>query len=340
MAVRLSGLRLKVHQKLPPRLDIFCKSKNSLSNGTYYIMNIEDTIHFDALKTGDYLLYNEYVKFTNQAEHSEENFKKLVSEWNDDKFEPIFAIAMAHSTFFWVYDGNHRLTILKHNQMYGDTIPLGKLSVNFYECSINKIKEVLQKTVAKTHYNSWTNRGEYGYHSFNLYNISIQGQRNPTKRFDKIKRYYDFTNKTVLDLGCNTGGMIFHIPEIKKAIGIDFDEACIDACNYLKERLNFACQYEFYKKDLNECELNYKADIVFLLSIGSWVKNWEKLYRDAYAINKCVLLETNNDAEGIAQLELFFNLGASITMVSDKSDDDITGNHGRKTYLCNAAIAL
>ena len=100
------------------------------------------------------------------------------------------------------------------------------------------------------------------------------------------------------------------------------------------------CDLEFYKEDLNTFDYkefcttkDFQPDIVFMLSIGSWVKNWNQLYSDVYASGAAILLETNNDTEGAPQLQLFRELQGSIQLVSDKSDDDCTGNFLRKTYL-------
>jgi SAM-dependent methyltransferase len=254
--------------------------------------------------------------------------------------EKIVVVAWDHSTFFWTYDGGHRLCMFKLQQLFGDSIPLKYITVDFREDATNIIKNALRNTVQKKKYNGWANTTEFGYHSFNVFNLNIQGQRNPEKRFQKIKQFYDFTGKSVLDLGCNTGGMLFHIPEIKKGVGIDYDEDCISACNTLRDRFNFSCDLEFYQKDLNECNItefcksiHYRPDIVFLLSLGSWVKNWSELYTNVFNTCDTILLETNNDSEGAPQLELFRSLNTTITLISDKSDDDCTGNRLRKTYL-------
>jgi len=67
--------------------------------------------------------------------------------------------------------------------------------------------------------------------------------------------------------------------------------------------------------------------------MGSWVKSWHELYNLAISYKCQILLETNNDKEGIAQLDLFKKQGLEIKLISDHSKDDVTGNHGRKTYL-------
>ena len=45
---------------------------------------------------------------------------------------------------------------------------------------------------------------------------------------------------------------------------------------------------------------------------------------------------TKNDNEGKPQLELFKNLGCNIKLINEKSDDDTTGNIGRKTYIISS----
>ena len=109
---------------------------------------------------------------------------------------------------------------------YPDRIPLSKL-YNFSD-TITSIKNIMTKTTEKQYSNSWSNRTSYGYHSINLFNINIPGQRNPSQRLKIIKQSVDFKDKTVIDFGCNSGGMLLHLPEIKRGFGYDFSKECID----------------------------------------------------------------------------------------------------------------
>jgi hypothetical protein len=340
MALLLDGFRVKHLINVSEPLKLFCLCKNELQNGKFYILHIQNTIQYDALSRNNFLLYEKYVQETNQKEHSVDRFKKLVENFDISKIGKIKANIQAHSNFFWVADGAHRLAILKYKKIFGDTIPMKYVELNFFDCVQNKMKEMLKNTVEKSLENGWSNRTEFGYHSFDIYNIHIRGQRTPLQRFQKIKKYYDFTGKSVLDLGCNTGGMLFHIPEIAHGIGVDLDERCLESCRYFKKFLNYACKLDFFKADLNTfnvetfCEqMKFSPDIIFLLSIGSWVSNWRELYEACYKTTNTILLETNNDKEGYEQIMFFFNKCATITCVSTQSDDDCTGNLGRKTYL-------
>lgn len=345
MAVPFHALRIKHQYSLSnPDLKTILEQKQYITNGYYYLLHIEDTFHYDALVNG-FERYAKYLITVNDiASHSVENYTTLIETFSLEKLTPIEVNLYEHSPFFWVQDGNHRLAILKYKQYFGDKLPLQYLNVNVYEKVQNILKDALRKTVGKVHYNGWNNRLEFGYHSFHIYNFDVQGQRNPIQRLEKMKQHISFEGKTVLDLGCNTGGMLFHIPEIKQGIGLDFDQTCIDSCNCFKDRLNFACDLNFHQADLNTLNLQdfctqntYTPDIVFLLSLGSWVKNWRKLYEDVLGITSTILLETNNDTEGKPQLDFFRSKGATIQCISDCSDDDCTGNHGRKTYLITKA---
>lgn len=83
---------------------------------------------------------------------------------------------------------------------------------------------------------------------------------------------------------------------------------------------------------LNSIDID-KVDVIFLLSLGSWIKNWRELYTQSLVYSDVIILETNNDIEGKPQLDFFKSLNCSITLLSDTSNDDTTGNYGRKTYI-------
>lgn len=206
---------------------------------------------------------------------------------------------------------------------------------------VNTIKTTLANTTKHNHYNGWNNRTLYGYHSFKINNIDIPGQRQPWIRLNKMKEHYDFKDKTLIDFGCNSGGMIFHLPELKKAFGLDFNKECIDSCNYMASILKHNTEYSFIQQDLNFFNLPIylydnnldKVDVIFLLALGSWIKNWKDLYKQCVEHSNNIILETNNDNEGKPQLEFFKSLNCAIKLISNESDDDLTHNLGRKTYL-------
>ena len=207
----------------------------------------------------------------------------------------------------------------------------------FSDKEIDTVKKLLSKTVEISHYNGWTNRSKYGYHSFNIDNLSIKGQREPSQRLTIIKKHINFENKNVIDFGCNSGGMLFHLPEIKQGIGIDYDKNCIEFCDYFNSLLKR--NNEFLVADLNTFNYdtllnkNLNTDIIFLLSLGSWIKEWKILFDFSINNSKTIIFETNNDVEGKPHLLYFKEKGCVINLISQSSHDDMTGNYGRKTYI-------
>ncbi len=99
------------------------------------------------------------------------------------------------------------------------------------------IKNELIKTTKKSHYNGWYNRTTYVYHSYNINEINISGQRNPKMRIGSISKHVNFDNKKVIDFGCNVGAMLYHLDNIKIGLGFDYDEDCINVANNISEIL-------------------------------------------------------------------------------------------------------
>jgi len=204
-----------------------------------------------------------------------------------------------------------------------------------------KIKQELVKTVGEGLYNGWNNRTSFGYHSYNIGDIDIIGQRNPKIRIESMCNHIDFKGKNILDFGCNVGAMLHHLSDIKAGIGFDYDSRCIEAAKNINNILKID-NLEFHVHDFDKVsyedlksKITFKPDIIFVLSLGSWVNSWRKLYQNCIDYNCDIILETNNDVEGKAQLDFFRDAGLSCKLIIDNSEDDSTGNNGRKTYLIN-----
>lgn len=297
----------------------------------HYIFNIQDCIHYNSLITNNFEDYINLLKNTKQPEHSLEKFLKLKEEFNLDKLDKIECLYDSKLDKFIVLDGVHRMSILLFLG-YKD-IDIKYINIRLGNDLIKNLNNRIKETTTQIKlYNNWNNTYFNGYHSFDIYNFKIKGQRDPKKRLEIFKNYYDFTDKKVLDLGCNTGGMLFHLQEIKEGLGIDYDSRCLNFANYLKNILKYDIM-NFEKQDLNNYLIKDKFDIIFLLSLGSWVKNWKKLYSNALEKSNVIFLEINNIDEGKPQLNFFKEKNCLIKEIIEKSIDDITNNHKRKTYL-------
>jgi SAM-dependent methyltransferase len=203
------------------------------------------------------------------------------------------------------------------------------------------IKEQLKRTVGYHHYNGWENsRTSYGYHSFNLDGINITGQRTPDERIKEFRKHVNFTNKNVVDIGCNVGGMLFHIPEIKNGYGFDFDATCIDVAKNISIILGRKNLF-FEQVDLDNqphTELNKyfdKVDVVFLLSVNKWIKSHLALYQ-FFIDKKCdIVLELNNNKRDQAILDFFRKQKLNPTLIINGSPNDTTldNKNARSTYF-------
>lgn len=181
----------------------------------------------------------------------------------------------------------------------------------------------------------WKDKGyETGYHTLKVKDTILKGQRNPEKRLSTVN--YDFTNKRVLDLGCNRGGMLFKIQDrVQYGVGIDYDSNLINCCNILKchdqsHNLNF---YTHNLDTMNILNLNWYGpfDIALMLSMSMWIKKWETYVNWIGIHCKACLFETNgsNQDDQFKALSHHYD----IKVVNEKSLDD-DRNHDRKLLLC------
>jgi hypothetical protein len=109
--------------------------------------------------------------------------------------------------------------------------------------------------------------------------LIAEGGRNPFKRLDLIP--IDFKDKTIIDLGSNCGGMLFSIADkIKQGYGYEVNPEAIDNANRIKKEFKID-NLTFFLQDLeNTEEISFPGvDIVFMLSISRWVRNWKDLIK-------------------------------------------------------------
>lgn len=181
---------------------------------------------------------------------------------------------------------------------------------------------------------------ESAYHSIQLKDKYFRGQRENSIRFKNLK--YNFSDKTVMDLGCNIGGALHIIAKtIKFGIGIDYDYKCINAANLIKD-FNKDYNLAFYVFDLDKEDLNQinnfiletKIDICFLLSVCMWLKKWKDVISFCNNISNDLLFETNgNKTQQEEQIRFLQEIYPNITLVTPISIDDPT-QINRKLLLC------
>ena len=320
-------------------------------------INIWNSLHFKYLK--DPLkyesLYSSYMKFSNQdSDHFLIKYKELESKFTLEflKSNPI-KIEILNGEI-QVLDGAHRLALYFYktnskviDRSFLDTINYNLIDLNYLPTRL-RLNRLLRKNHGASFYNGWAISKKYnaGYHTFELFNYFNPGQRNCNQRLALIEERYPLNGKSIIDIGCNTGGMLFHIGSPSKTLGLDFDADAIEIANSIKkfifkEDKEFAIRFNFHHMDLINFDPIFMkkyieesmVDVVFLLSMGSWLLNWRDIY-SFFIENQCdIVLETNNDVEGQVQLDYIAKHNVELIMLSEGSTDDISGNIGRKTYL-------
>lgn len=181
---------------------------------------------------------------------------------------------------------------------------------------------------------------DVGYHSFNINGKKLKGQRDPTQRFSNVK--YDFTGKSVLDIGCNQGGMIHEISDqIKHGVGIDYDSRMINVANRIRAYRK-SPNTDFFVFNLEDEPLDMirdflpegKVDVVFLLSVCMWFKNWKDVVKFAFDISDAVLFESNGKVEQQNEQIAYLNeLYSKVELLAATSEDD-AGQKKRKLLIC------
>ncbi len=219
--------------------------------------------------------------------------------------------------------------------------------LNVFEEEIDGLDKDTRKIINLLNYTkrstSAYDGGEFdvGYHSFNLKGKRLRGQRDPQQRFSNVP--YDFTGKTVLDIGCNQGGMLFEIADrIKHGIGIDYDARMVNVANRIRSNQK-ATHLDFYVFDLQAERLDYisdlliddNVDICFLLSVCMWLKNWKDVIDFTYKSSDSLLFETNGSTEQqdeqVAYLQKCYS---KVDLLSASSEDD-PKQKKRKLLLCS-----
>ncbi len=180
-----------------------------------------------------------------------------------------------------------------------------------------------------------------GYHSFTIDGHEFKGQRNPGQRLEGVP--FDFTNSSVIDFGCNQGGMLFEIADkIKYGVGIDYDSKMINAANKMKSS-GGTNNLDFFVFDLERENLDYikdfiqedKVDVVFLLSICMWIQNWKEVITFISKISSNLVFESNgSEQQQRDQINYLKSTFDKVQLIREKSDDD-PSQKNRQLYFCS-----
>lgn len=179
-----------------------------------------------------------------------------------------------------------------------------------------------------------------GYHTLKVLGKELKGRRNPKQRLEQTA--LDFKNKSVLDIGSNQGGMLFEITDqIKWGVGIDYDHRMVNVSNKITQ-VESIQNLDFFTFNLENEPLGLindflpekKVDIIFLLAVCRWIKNWREVIDFCAEISDNLLIETNGSDEQQAQQKAYFEkIYTSINPISKHSSDD-PERDDRKLFIC------
>jgi 2-polyprenyl-3-methyl-5-hydroxy-6-metoxy-1,4-benzoquinol methylase len=179
-----------------------------------------------------------------------------------------------------------------------------------------------------------------GYHTIELPGLNLPGQRDPKERIRLIP--FDFAGKTVLDIGCNQGGMLFALPsEIRHGVGIDYDHRLVNAANKVRSHSKIP-NLDFYVFNLEKEDLNLirdflpaeKMDVAFLLAVCMWIENWRDVVRFASKVCDAMLFEANGKPEQQQeQVDFLKAIYTNVQLLQEQSLDDPLQKK-RKLYWC------
>eukprot|EP00039_Didymoeca_costata_P007317 m.98467 g.98467 ORF g.98467 m.98467 type:complete len:340 (+) comp13638_c0_seq1:841-1860(+) len=170
----------------------------------------------------------------------------------------------------------------------------------------------------------------------------IRGQRDPSIRHKLLE--YNYTGKTWLDIGANSGGIIFSaitmglIP--KRAIGLDYDRVMVETARNVSVLLNVSKVVEFHRANVLKGDHEHHKDhydVISLFSINMWVSNFLEVASWAAEHADTVIMELNGDIA--LMLNTVQKLNNICAKLEDKTDDDHTtcprsDCQSRRLYIC------
>lgn len=183
-----------------------------------------------------------------------------------------------------------------------------------------------------------------GYHTLSVNGKVLKGQRDPSKRLANLAGSMD--GVTILDLGTNQGGMLFELAErVKWAVGVDYDYRMINAANRIKS-VRGCDNLDFYVVNLEKDPLNLirdmmpdqTVDVVFLLSVCMWLRNWQDVIRFGSQISDNLLFESNGSpAQQVLQENELIKLYRNVERLADESSDDDL-QKDRRLFYCSGSV--
>ena len=158
---------------------------------------------------------------------------------------------------------------------------------------------------------------------------------------------FDLTGKSVLDIGCNRGGVLFRIADRSRwGVGIDYDTRLNNAANRIRSEKG-THHLDFYSVDLEKDHLPLikdlmpepKVDIVFLLAVCAHIKNWEQVIDFAASLSNNMLFEAHGEEWlQLGQLRRLKRRYGKVELFGKAGSGD-PSMRTRKLYFCSDSFS-
>lgn len=169
-----------------------------------------------------------------------------------------------------------------------------------------------------------------GYHTLDVAGTILPGQRKPKDRLALLP--FDLKGASVLDIGCNQGGMLFAAADsgLRWGVGIDHDVKLLNAANRMRT-IRGDARISFYHFDVDKEDhgriLDFlpdeNVDLVLLLSVCMWITQWKALLDFCSALSPKLLFETNGTEQQQSEQERYVRkLYTHIELLAGESLDD------------------
>jgi SAM-dependent methyltransferase len=188
---------------------------------------------------------------------------------------------------------------------------------------------------------AYTHRGSkfYNYNTFCVENQGktecFSGYRDVDSRLDMFQ-HVNLKNKSVLDVGCNTGVIIYKAMVqfgATRGIGIDVSPQLINAATMLCKDLNA----HFYTFDLTKDSLlllpsiaGNMVDVACILAVSRWASNWKEIVLALKDIAETIVYESNGTVEELKQQDHF--LRENFTHVKPHNNNPNINTDVRRVY--------
>ena len=168
--------------------------------------------------------------------------------------------------------------------------------------------------------------------------LMFKNKQRPQEIFKNVP--FDFHGKSVLDIGCKQGSMLFALRhKIRWGVGLDYNASRINFANRTRRYFK-SNSLDFYQMSLTAEPLqiipsffpgNKKTvDICLLLSMCSYLENWQAVVDYATSISRYLLFQTSGTQKQRENQERYLKF--KYTWVQQTNKDSLPST--KKIFLC------